>query len=172
MFRATFAILCTGLLLSGCAITSGHDAGPNGRPVYWIDGMSAGVAYKKARQLCPQGYKILGEPRQISVMDYVMSIECNAHQTVTPTSAQATPNVPIAPAPSIQTAGHTATKQMPAAGKHQASARSAALGQTCAEQPNPKLVSSAPGNETYTVACDDSSVLVLRCEFGNCRPMQ
>lgn len=171
MFRPIFATLCAGLLLSGCAITSGHDSGPNGRPVYWIDGMSASAAYKKAQQLCPQGYKILGEPRQISIMDYVMSIECNAHQVATPTPAQVTPHAPAAPAVSAP-ANYAATKPTTPMGKHQASARSAALGQTCAQQPNPKLVSSAPGNETYTVACDDSSVLVLRCEFGNCRPMQ
>lgn len=90
---------------------------------------------------------------------------------VPPAPAQATPDASVAPAVSAP-ANYAVTKPKTPMGKHQASARSAALGQTCAQQPNPKLVSSAPGNETYTVACDDSSVLVLRCEFGNCRPMQ
>ena len=64
------------MVLSGCAITSGHPSGPNGRPVYYIDGMSASVAYSKASELCPRGYSILGHPKQTSVIDYEMTIEC------------------------------------------------------------------------------------------------
>ncbi len=63
--------------LSGCAITSSHASGPNGKPVHYIDGMSAGVAYKKANELCPEGYEILGNPKQTSVIDYEMTIECD-----------------------------------------------------------------------------------------------
>jgi len=62
--------------LAGCAMTSGYSKGPHGNPVYHIDGMSAGVAYKKADEKCPNGYNLLGEPRQTSPIDYVMTIEC------------------------------------------------------------------------------------------------
>lgn len=75
----TFVIGFMGLvavLLSGCAMTSGYSKGPDGKPVHWIDGMSASVAYKKADELCPNGYKILGEPKQTTVLDYVMTVEC------------------------------------------------------------------------------------------------
>lgn len=65
------------LLLSGCAMTSSYHDGPNGRPVHFIDAMSASVAYQEARKLCPGGYKIVGEPRQVSIVDYVMTIECS-----------------------------------------------------------------------------------------------
>jgi hypothetical protein len=41
-----------------------------------IDGMSAGTAYAKAKELCPKGYAIIGNPRQTSVLDYEMTIEC------------------------------------------------------------------------------------------------
>lgn len=68
-------IACAGTLF-GCAITSGHHSGPNGRPVYYIDGMSAGVAYQKAGELCPSGYTLLGDPRQTTPMDYEMTVEC------------------------------------------------------------------------------------------------
>ncbi len=37
-------ILLSALLAMGCAITSGYHSGPNGRPVHYIDGMSAGTA--------------------------------------------------------------------------------------------------------------------------------
>lgn len=70
------ATLVTVLVLPACAITSGHEIGPNGRPVYFIDGMSAGVTFDRARQLCPKGYTILGTPRQTTLIDYVMTIEC------------------------------------------------------------------------------------------------
>lgn len=63
-------------LLSACAITSGSSTGPNGRPVHYIDGMSAGVAFNKAGELCPNGYDILGEPKQTSIIDYEMTVEC------------------------------------------------------------------------------------------------
>lgn len=72
----TRIVLTVVALLSGCAITSSHHAGPNGRPVHFIDGMSAAVTYQKANELCPSGYSLIGEPRQVSVMDYVMTIEC------------------------------------------------------------------------------------------------
>lgn len=65
-------------LTTGCAMTSSHHSGPNGRPVHWIDGTSASAAYAKASKLCPMGYEILGAPNQVSVVDYVMTIECKA----------------------------------------------------------------------------------------------
>jgi hypothetical protein len=73
-FRSLIYLVALGL--GGCAMTSGHHSGPNGRPVYYIDGMSAGVAYSKASQLCPGGYTILGNPQQTTPLDYVMTVEC------------------------------------------------------------------------------------------------
>lgn len=61
---------------SSCAIVSSHESGPNGRPVHFIDGMSASVAYRKASELCRNGYVIIGQPEQKSSVDYVMTIEC------------------------------------------------------------------------------------------------
>jgi len=63
-------------LISACAITSSSQTGPNGRPIHYIDGTSAGVAYDTAGRLCPNGYDILGNPEQTSIMDYEMTIEC------------------------------------------------------------------------------------------------
>ncbi|GGK08720.1 hypothetical protein [Luteimonas terricola] len=73
---ATCTVALIALGAASCAITSGHHTGPNGQPVYFIDGMSAGTAYKKAQKLCPGGYNLIGNPRQSSPVDYVMTIEC------------------------------------------------------------------------------------------------
>lgn len=72
MLRFTLPVF----FLSACVMTSGSQTGPNGRPVHYIDGMSARAAYDKAGQLCPGGYQILGNPQQTSVMDYEMTVEC------------------------------------------------------------------------------------------------
>jgi hypothetical protein len=69
-------LLLSVLALSACAITSGYGSGPHGRPVYFIDGMSAGIAYRKAAAKCPNGYDIIGDPRQTSLVDYKMTVEC------------------------------------------------------------------------------------------------
>ena len=70
------SIYLLALALGGCAMTSSHDSGPNGKPVHYIDAMSAGTAFSKASQLCPRGYTILGDPKQTTPLDYVMTIEC------------------------------------------------------------------------------------------------
>jgi hypothetical protein len=72
----TVFIAIAALAMSGCAITSGYSRGPNGGAVHMIDGMSAGVAYRKADQLCPNGYTILANQGQTSVVDYIMTVEC------------------------------------------------------------------------------------------------
>lgn len=73
-FRLIISLLA--LAMNGCAMTSSHQSGPNGRPVHFIDGMTARATYSKANQLCPRGYNILGNPEQKSPFDYVMTIEC------------------------------------------------------------------------------------------------
>lgn len=170
MQKSSLLMAVAGLLLSGCAITSSHDVGPNGQPVHFIDAMSASVAYRKAQQLCPSGYSLIGEPRMVSVMDYVMTVECKGPRTqaagvMTRASQEA---APAAPAPAqIQTA-----KGPVDFGKYVGAARQTARDQACAEYPEPKLLSAEPGLETFTVACDSGRMLVMRCEFTNCREMR
>lgn len=74
MKRTSLATLI--LCFSGCAITSTAPIGPNGRPVHSIDAMSSGTAYKKAGELCPSGYHIIGKDGYTSPVDYEMTIEC------------------------------------------------------------------------------------------------
>lgn len=76
MTKRVLAGLIATLSIGGCAITSGYGSGPHGKPVYFIDGMTAGVAYRKAEAKCPNGYDIVGEPRQTSLVDYKMTVEC------------------------------------------------------------------------------------------------
>jgi hypothetical protein len=50
--------------------------GPDGKPVTFIDGMSASVTYDKAKKACPNGYAIVEEPREKAFIDYEMTVEC------------------------------------------------------------------------------------------------
>jgi hypothetical protein len=76
MLKYLLISLCAASFLSGCVISSGSARGPNGRPVYYLDGMTAGAAYKKADAKCPNGYNIINGAYQKTVIDYVMTIEC------------------------------------------------------------------------------------------------
>ena len=71
------AFMISAFGLSACAITSSSNTGPHGRPVHYIDGMSAAIAFNKAGALCANGYDILGEPKQTSAFDYEMTVECH-----------------------------------------------------------------------------------------------
>jgi hypothetical protein len=62
--------------VSGCALGPKPTLGPDGKPVTFIDGMSAAVAYDKASKACPNGYAIVEEPEQKAFIDYEMSVEC------------------------------------------------------------------------------------------------
>ena len=78
MALRSLLVLASACVLSACAITSTAERGPDGTPVQYIDAMSASVAYQQAAEFCPQGYKFLGEPRQTTPLDYVMTVECRA----------------------------------------------------------------------------------------------
>jgi hypothetical protein len=69
-------MLMTLVLMSGCALTPKAPVGPDGGPVTTIDGMSAAVTYDKATKACPRGYSIVSEPREMSFINYEMSVEC------------------------------------------------------------------------------------------------
>lgn len=106
----TLIVLGMGLL-GGCAITSSHHSGPNGRPVHWIDGTSAAAAYSKAGTLCPHGYDILGAPMQVSVVDYVMTVECKA-AAATPSRSVAVAAPASAPAAYVAPSGTMKEQQL------------------------------------------------------------
>jgi hypothetical protein len=69
-------ILTVLLLMSGCAIGPKPTLGPDGKPITFIDGMSASVTYDKAKKACPNGYAIVEEPREKAFIDYEMTVEC------------------------------------------------------------------------------------------------
>jgi len=62
--------------MCGCALSPKPAVGPDGGPVMFIDGMSTAVTYDKATKACPKGYSILAEPREMSFIDYEMTVEC------------------------------------------------------------------------------------------------
>ena len=62
--------------VSGCATASGTANGPNGRPIWSIDGYNAEVVYNKASEKCPAGYSIIGSPSFNEVHNYVITVEC------------------------------------------------------------------------------------------------
>jgi hypothetical protein len=69
-------ILIALLLISGCVLAPKPTLGPEGKPVRFIDGMSASVTYDKARKACPNGYAIVEEPQRKAFIDYEMTVEC------------------------------------------------------------------------------------------------
>lgn len=149
------AAFCVALTLTGCAITSSHHSGPNGRPVHYIDGMTASAAYSKAAELCPQGYAILGAPDQKSVLDYVMTIECKASRAAPPRPVEA-----VAAAPAAKRGRYAYTvENLPQV-------------RSCHPYPVPRLDASGAGVEKYTVLCEDGDALAVRCDNVNCRVLQ
>jgi hypothetical protein len=103
------AVAVLAVALGGCVISSGHKRGPNGLPMYFLDGMTASAALKKAEKLCPSGYKTIGTPKQTSALDFVMTIECK-QPGGEPVALQATPPPPpagfLVPLPEIDIAAH------------------------------------------------------------------
>ena len=69
-------VLALAALASGCALGPKSHLGLDGKPVMFIDGMTAAVAYDKAGKACPKGYAIVEEPEQKAFIDYEMSVEC------------------------------------------------------------------------------------------------
>ena len=63
-------------LLTGCAAASGVENGPNGKPIWFIEGTSAESAFAKAGEKCPSGYSIVGDPTTNHVNNYLITIEC------------------------------------------------------------------------------------------------
>jgi hypothetical protein len=70
------AMLLLTIALIGCASTREADRGPNGGPVYYVDGKTVWSAYNKAAAQCQNGYYVIGGEMQQSVLDYVMAVEC------------------------------------------------------------------------------------------------
>ena len=124
-----------------------------------IDGMSAGVAYKKADQLCPNGYDIIAQQGQTSVIDYMMTIECKvqpASGTSYPmraTTAQAA--APAATMPAVQTADYA---------NMVLSAQKLSTQMGCGDV-------RSTGGTTFQAQCSTYGV-VIDCAGDSCHPMR
>lgn len=147
-----YAALAFALSATGCAITSGFHSGPNGRPVHYIDGMTAGVAYKKAAQLCPSGYEILGDPRQTTALDYEMTVECKA-----PSFAGSTPTASPAHLEQVAPVRQQGTPLQ------RASQISSAMG--CSA---PSISTNSSGRSVYRATCP-AGELVIDCSGVTCQ---
>lgn len=147
------SILTVGVatVLSGCAMTSSYSRGPHGGAVHMIDGMSAGVAYKKADQLCPNGYDIISQQGQTSVVDYMMTVECKVQPQVN--SAPVGLNTSVAAAP----------QQTPDYAAMVLSAQKLSTQMGCGDV-------KAAGGTTFQAQCSSYQV-VIDCNSGTCRPV-
>lgn len=155
------------LLASGCAITSSSERGPNGRAVHFIDGMSASVAFQKASEFCPYGYDILGEPRQISVIDYTMTVECREQKTENWHSEEKSKPKALAPsASSVSWSGHDQQKKFSYVVMHFAKE------QGCSSSEPALFTGLGPGYENYSVTCANGESLPIQCEVGGCRVLK
>jgi hypothetical protein len=74
--KRPIAMLLLVIALVACASTRESDLGPNGRPVYYVEGKTVWSAYNKADAQCQNGYYMIGGQLQQSVLDYVMAVEC------------------------------------------------------------------------------------------------
>lgn len=63
-------------VLSGCASASGVANGPNGKPIWAIEAISAEGAYGKAAEKCPGGYTLVAPPVTNAVNNYLITVEC------------------------------------------------------------------------------------------------
>lgn len=156
--KKTICAALAAALLAGCAITSSHHSGPNGRPVHYIDGMTASAAYSKASELCPYGYTILGNPEQKTAFDYVMTVECKG-AAITQRPAE-TPRAAPSQVPSAKPARYSYTvEQMPES-------------RACNPYPVARLDASGADFEKFTVLCTNRDALTVRCDSSGCRVLQ
>lgn len=59
-----------------------------------------------------------------------------------------------------------------ATGKHSFAAQRVASAEACNVNPVPSLAAQGPGFEAYSFACTNGDVLMVRCEFSNCRALK
>ncbi|MDR2259548.1 MAG: Sbal_3080 family lipoprotein [Azoarcus sp.] len=96
----------------------------------------------------------------------------------TPRPAQVRPDPTMAPAPApaalpapvAEPVAVPAPKQEPGFYGHSASIVPEA--RACASAPAPVLTAKGGGAETYSIACDNGDVLIVRCEPGHCRTLK
>lgn len=126
-----------------------------------IDGMSAGVAYKKADQLCPSGYDIIAQQGQTSVLDYVMTVECKMQPSA----------IMVTPAPSTNARGATAPSAGIAAPIPQAADYTSKVisAQKLSTQMGCGDVRST-GGTTFRAQCSTYGV-AIDCASDTCRPV-
>lgn len=141
--------------LVGCAITSSYKHGPNGGEVHMIDGMSAGVAYRKADQLCPNGYNIIAQQGQTSVMDYMMTVECKTAQA-------ASVAVPQQAAPVASSTPNSRVFS---------SAQNVAAGQYC-DRAIKSLFRQGDREMFEASGCPDGHPIQIDCQGDTCRMLQ
>ncbi len=76
MYSKHLGLLWICVIVSGCATASGVANGPNGKPIWFVEGPSAESAFAKAGEKCPSGYNIVGNPTTNNVNNYVITVEC------------------------------------------------------------------------------------------------
>lgn len=85
--------------------------------------------------------------------------------------------VPLAqPAPTVSVANAPGTPALSngsaPVGEDSYNVQRLAKQQACHDSPTANLVAKGPGFESYSVACTNGTVLMYRCEYGNCRALQ
>lgn len=96
-----------------------------------------------------------------------------APQAAPTTATQATTSTQTPAPPSYYTSQLQAAGPAPApTGQDGYVAEKMAREQSCAATPRATLVAKGPGFETFSVQCSTGDALMLRCEFGNCRPLR
>jgi hypothetical protein len=157
------------LILTGCAMSSGYDKGPNGQPIYYIDGMTARAAYAKASKLCPDGYNIIGNPEKISSLDYVVTVECRP-----PATSDRQPAAPVPTASAPDSFRQPVQAANLAQGQLSFKVEQLAMDRGCTgvdgARPSARLIAITPEIESYEIACKNGLFMRVQCEYSDCRP--
>lgn len=93
--------------------------------------------------------------------------------SMAPTPAPTAPSAPAVAGSSYYTPQVQPSRAEPErTGQDGFAAEAFARQQLCAATPRAVLVGKGPGFETYSVLCSNADLLMLRCEFGNCRALR
>lgn len=76
------------------------------------------------------------------------------------------------PATTPRTEPVAATKATASVGQDAGNAERLAKQQSCHASPRAVLAGKGPGFESYVVPCANGDLLMIRCEFGNCRALR
>ena len=79
---------------------------------------------------------------------------------------------PVQPVAAVQVSQPAAVQPLRGIGVDSYSAEKLARQSACTSDPSATLVAKGPGYESFSIKCANGDVLMVRCEYGNCRTLK